>query len=133
MDRDNLNISNIETFLNEKFDNIISKNTFVGSKLPDKASIPNTWKDICLIDIPNGVQDREAFGQGTVLVYLYARPMESGRKNVGILAQMEQRLNEILASNTDSNYSISRRLTFTGYNRDIDWHFNVVELTLLVG
>ena len=81
MDVDKLNISKIETFLNSKFDNVISDNTFVGSKLPDKAAIPSEWKDMCLINIPNGVRDLDAYGKGTVLVYLLARPQESGKKN----------------------------------------------------
>lgn len=132
MDIDKLNISKIETFLNSKFDNVISNNTFVGSKLPDRASIPNEWKDMCLVDIPNGVRDLVAYGKGTVFVYLLARPQESGRKNVPILSQMESKLNEIVASNNDSTYHLSRRLTFTGYDRDIDWHYNAVEIIVKV-
>jgi hypothetical protein len=132
MDVDKLNISKIETFLNSKFDNVISDNTFVGSKLPDKAAIPSEWKDMCLINIPNGVRDLDAYGKGTVLVYLLARPQESGRKNVSVLSSMESKLNEVIMSNTDSTYQLSRRLAFTGYDRDIDWHFNAIEVILKV-
>lgn len=132
MDVDKLNISKIETFLNSKFDNVISENTFVGSKLPDKAAIPSEWKDMCLINIPNGVRDLDAYGKGTVLVYLLARPQESGRKNVSVLSSMESKLNEVIMSNTDSTYQLSRRLAFTGYDRDIDWHFNAIEVILKV-
>lgn len=132
MDDNKLNISKIETFLDSKFDNVISNNTFVGSKLPDKAAIPSEWKDMCLIDIPNGVHDLEAYGKGTVLFYLLARPQESGRKNVPILSEMESKLNEIVASNNDSTYQLSRRLTFTGYDTNIDWHYNAVEIIVKV-
>lgn len=132
MDVDKLNISKIETFLNSKFDNVISDNTFVGSKLPDKAAIPSEWKDMCLINIPNGVRDLDAYGKGTVLVYLLARPQESGKKNVSVLSSMESKLNEVIMSNTDSTYQLSRRLAFTGYDRDIDWHFNAIEVILKV-
>lgn len=132
MDVNKLNISKIETFLNSIIDNVVSKNTFVGSKLPDKASIPTDWKDMCLIDIPNGINDLDAKGEGTAIVYLYARPMESGKKNVGILSPMEERLNNIILSNANPTYQLSRRLTYTGYDTDIDWHFNAVEITVSI-
>ena len=132
MDNNKINISKIETFLNEKIDNVVSKNTFVGSKVPDKTAIPADWKDIVLIDIPNGVRDFEAYGQGTVLVSLFARPMESGRKNVAVLSKMEESLNEVIKSNTDKTYTLSRRLTYTGYDSDIDWHFNTIEVIIKI-
>ena len=132
MDINKLNISTIESFLYSIFDNVVSHNTFVGSKLPDKAAIPSDWADICLIDIPNGIRDLDAFGRGTVLVYLFARPMESGKKNVMVMSQMEEKLNEVIMSNTDESYQLSRRLTFTGFSKDIDWHYNVVEITISV-
>ena len=132
MDSNKINISKIETFLNEKIDNVVSKNTFVGSKVPDKTAIPADWKDIVLIDIPNGVRDFEAYGQGTVLVSLFARPMESGRKNVAVLSKMEESLNEVIKSNTNKTYTLSRRLTYTGYDSDIDWHFNTIEVIIKI-
>lgn len=132
MDSNKINISKIETFLNEKIDNVVSKNTFVGSKVPDKTAIPADWKNIVLIDIPNGVRDFEAYGQGTVLVSLFARPMESGRKNVAVLSKMEESLNQVIKSNTDKTYTLSRRLTYTGYDSDIDWHFNTIEVIIKI-
>lgn len=132
MDINKINISKIETFLNGKIDNVVSNNTFVGSKLPDKAAMPVDWTDICLINIPNGIRDFDAYGQGTVLVSLYARPMESGRKNVAVLSEMEQKLNAIIKANTDRTYQLSRRLTYTGYDTDIDWHFNTIEVIIKV-
>ena len=132
MDSNKINISKIETFLNEKIDNVVSKNTFVGSKVPDKTAIPTDWKDMVLIDIPNGVRDFDAFGQGTVLVSLFARPMESGRKNVAVLSKMEESLNQVIKSNTDKTYTLSRRLTYTGYDSDIDWHFNTIEVIIKI-
>lgn len=132
MDSNKINISKIETFLNEKIDNVVSKNTFVGSKVPDKTTIPADWKDMVLIDIPNGVRDFDAFGQGTVLVSLFARPMESGRKNVAVLSKMEEKLNQVIKSNIDKTYTLSRRLTYTDYDSDIDWHYNVIEIIIKI-
>lgn len=132
MDSNKINISKIETFLYEKIDNVVSKNTFVGSKVPDKTAIPTDWNDIVLIDIPNGVRDFDAYGKGTVLVYLFARPQESGRKNVAILSKMEASLNEVINTSSNDTYLLKRRLTFTGYDMNIDWHYNVIEITLTI-
>lgn len=132
MDINKINISKIESFLYEKIDNVVSINTFVGSKVPDKTAIPTDWNDIVLIDIPNGVRDFDAYGQGTVLVYLFARPQESGRKNVAVLSKMEARLNEVINTSSNDTYLLKRRLTFTGYDMNIDWHYNVIEITLTI-
>ena len=132
MDSNKINISKIETFLYEKIDNVVSKNTFVGSKVPDKTAIPTDWNDIVLIDIPNGVRDFDAYGKGTVLVYLFARPQESGRKNVAVLSKMEAILNEVINTSSNDTYLLKRRLTFTGYDMNIDWHYNVIEITLTI-
>ena len=132
MDSNKINISKIETFLYEKIDNVVGKNTFVGSKVPDKTAIPTDWNDIVLIDIPNGVRDFDAYGKGTVLVYLFARPQESGRKNVAVLSKMEASLNEVVKTSSNETYLLKRRLTFTGYDMNIDWHYNVIEITLTI-
>lgn len=127
-----MNISKIETYLNGILDNVVSNNTFFGY-MPD-ASIVKTsdWQDMVMVEIPNGVRDMNAYGQGTVLVWLYARPLESGRKNVAKMSVLEDRLNDVIANNKDKNYQISRRMTYTDYDTDIDWHCNVVEIILKV-
>lgn len=131
MDKNNINISSIETYLNSIFDNTISDNTFFGNMI-EKAAIPGDWQDMVMVEVPNGIEDREAYGQGTVLVWLYARPLESGRKNVAKMSQLEKNLNAIIASSKNATYHISRRLTYTDYDTDIDWHCNVVEIILKV-
>lgn len=132
MDKNNINISKVETYLNSIIDNKVSNNTFFAA-LPDKSVIDSSdWTDMCLIETPNGIEDRDAYGQGTVLVWLYARPLESGRKNVAKMSELEQKLNEIISSNNDKTYHISRRLTYTDYDTDVNWHCNVVELILKV-
>ena len=131
MDKDKMNISSIETYLNSIFDNTISENTIFGSMI-DKAIIPADWNDMVLIEMPNGVADMDAYGQGTILVWLYARPLLSGKKNVAIMSTLEKNLNEVIKSSSNSTYQISRRLTYTSYDTDIDWHCNVVELNILI-
>lgn len=121
----------VEDYLNRIFDNVVSKNTFFGA-LPEKETLDASWMDMVFIEIPNGIEDREAFGQGTVLVWLYARPLASGRKNVAKMNELEMRLNEVLASESDPIYSISRRSTYTDYDANIGWHCNAVELIVKV-
>ena len=131
MDKDKMNLSSIETYLNSIFDNNISDNTIFGYMI-EKATIPDDWNDMVLIEVPNGVADMDAYGQGTILVWLYARPLLSGKKNVAIMSTLEKNLNEVIKSSSNSTYQISRRLTYTSYDTDIDWHCNVVELNILI-
>ena len=132
MDANKMNISKIETYLNGILDNVVSNNTFFGY-MPDASIVKSSdWQDMVMVEVPNGVRDMDAYGQGTILVWLYARPLESGRKNVAKMSVLEDRLNDVIANNKDKNYQISRRMTFTDYDTDIDWHCNVVELILKV-
>ena len=131
MNADNLNISKVESFLNTLIDNKVSENTFFG-KMIEKETIPSEWKDMVLVTIPNGINDYDAYGQGTALVYLYARPLSTGRKNVAMMSQLDSKLNEAIASNTSKTYLINRRSTFTDYDEDINWHLNVVEITIRI-
>ena len=131
MDKDKMNISSIETYLNSIFDNTISNNTIFGYMI-EKSAIPDDWKDMVLIEVPNGVADMDAYGQGTILVWLYARPLLSGKKNVSTMSILEKKLNEVIKSSSNDTYQISRRLTYTSYDTDVDWHCNVVELNILI-
>lgn len=126
-----MNISAVETYLNSIFDNTISENTIFGYML-EKAAIPDNWNDMVMIEIPNGIEDLDAYGNGTILVWLYARPLMSGKKNVAIMSQLEKKLNEVLQNHGNTTYQLTRRLTYTSYDTDIDWHCNVVELTILI-
>jgi hypothetical protein len=132
MDKNNLNISKIETYLNSIIDNIVSDNTFFAS-LPDVSVIQaSTWQDMVMIAMPEGIKDFEAYGAGSVFVYLYARPFESGKKNVSKMAQLETKLNDVVEKAKDKNYQISRENVHSTYDDDINWHCNVVELILKV-
>lgn len=132
MNANNLNISKIETYLNGILDNVVSNNTYFGYK-PDASIVQaSNWQDMVMVEIPNGVQDRDAYGQGTILVWLYARPLESGRKNVAKMSELEMKLNNVVAQANDKNYQITRRMTYTDYDTEIKWHCNVVELIIKV-
>lgn len=129
MDKNNLNISRVETFLNGIFDNVISRNTFFTTMI-EKETIPNDWQDMCLVEIPNGITDMGAFGVGTVLVWLYARPLSSGRKNVAVMSSLEKKLNDVIATASNTDFTLTRRGTYTDYDTSINWHCNCVEVVI---
>lgn len=126
-----MNISKVETFLNDILDNVVSQNTFFGYQ-PTKEMIDSSWSDMVFVEIPNGINDYEGYGQGTALVWLYARPLSSGRKNVAQMSKLETKLNEVIKNTSHPIYSISRRATYTDYDTNIDWHCNAVEIIVKV-
>lgn len=132
MDKQNLNISKIETYLNSILDGVVSNNTFF-TTYPNVSMVKaSEWKDMVLVDIPSGVRDMDAMGTGTVFIGLYARPLESGKKNVAKMSELEDRLNEALEVANDSRYMLKRSDVHATYDDDIDWHCNVVELKITI-
>ena len=131
MDKDKMNISSIETYLNSIFDNNISDNTIFGYMI-EKATIPDDWNDMVLIEVPNGVADMDAYGQGTILIWLYARPRSNGSKNVATMSKLEENLNFVIKNASNKDYSISRGVTYSDYDSIRQWHCNVVELNILI-
>lgn len=132
MDKNNLNISKIETYLNSIVDNVVSNNTFF-TTVPDASVVKSSdWTDMVLVDFPIGIKDLEAYGRGEVDIILYARPLESGKKNVAKMSQLETRLNEAIANSRDKNYQLIRDDARSLYDTDIDWHCNVITFILKV-
>lgn len=129
MDKKHLNISKIETYLHSIIDNVVSANTYVGT-FPD--TISSEWTDMCLIDLGASIRDRDAYGQGVVLVWLYARPLANGAKNVAKMSELESKLNEVIEQANDGIYHINRRATYTDYDNERKWHCNIVELNLKI-
>jgi hypothetical protein len=127
MNKDNLNISKIESYLNSIIDNKVSQNTFVGS-LPN--TIESSWTDLVLIDVASSISDLNAYGHGTVLIWLYARPSTKGIKNVAKLSKMEQALNEIISTAKSDTYQINRRRTYQDYDAERKLHTNIVEINI---
>lgn len=125
MNKDNLNISKIETYLNSIVDGVVSGNTFF-TALPDKSVIDSSdWSDMVLIDFPMGIKDFDAYGRGEVDIVLYARPFGSGKKNVAKMAELEEKLNEAISNAPITNYALRRDDVHSTYDTDIKWHCNV--------
>ena len=87
---------------------------------------------MCLIDLGGNIRDMDAYGAGVALVWLYARPLANGAKNVAKMSELESKLNEVIASANDSIYHINRRATYSDYDSERKWHCNIVELNLRI-
>ena len=124
-----MNISKIETFFNGLLDNKVSDNTFF-SDLPNV--IKQEWNDMVVVDFPSTISDLDAYGKGTVLIWLYAKPKSNGTKNVPVLSQMETKLNERLAMSNDMHYRLSRGGAYTDYDEQRNLHCNIIELNLII-
>lgn len=129
MNKNNINISKIESYLNSIIDKVVSDNTYAGT-LP--TTIDAKWVDMVLIDCSNSVNDMDAMGKTTVLIWLYAKPNTNGTKNVAIMSRLEQKLNEVIQNANDQNYQINRRFTYQYFDNDRKWHCNIVELNLQI-
>ena len=124
-----MNISKIETFLNTLLDNKVSDNTFFTDLPP---AIKQEWIDMVVVDFPNTISDLDACGKGIVLVWLYAKPKADGSKNVAVLSKMEAKLNECIASNSDSHYHLNRNGEYADYDAQKNLHCNIIELNLII-
>lgn len=129
MDKNNLNISSIEMYLYSIIKGSVSDNTYAGT-FPD--TIDSTWEDMCLIDCGSAITDLDALGGGVVLVWLYAKPLLDGSKNVGVMQGLEEKLNVVIKNSFDKNYLIKRRNTYTDYDSNRKWHCNIVELNIVI-
>lgn len=129
MIKNSINVSEIETYLHSIIDNVVSNNTYAGT-LPD--TIQSSWDDMCLIDVGNAISDLDAYGKGNVLIFLYARPLLSGAKNVALMSQLEERLNEVIKNSRHEHYMLNRRETYTDYDATRKWHCNIIALNLLI-
>lgn len=129
MDKNLLNISSIENFFNELIDEKVSSNTYF-TTLPTNpdSQTPN----FVVIDCANAINDLNAYGVGTVLVWLYARPFSNGRKNLAVMNKMEIALNKSIKENKHPNYVVSRRGSFADYDSDSQMHCNIIEIQLLI-
>lgn len=132
MNKENLNISKIETYLNSVLDKNVSENTFF-TTIPDSAVVKDSdWKDMVLVDIPIGIKDMEAYGRGEVEIVLYARPLDSGKKNVAKMSQLEMKLNDAVASAKSGDYLLVKDDARSMFDTSIKWHCNVITYIIKV-
>lgn len=126
MNADKKNISRIEDyfhFLLQEMDNV-----YFGT-LPTPSS---EWETMVLVDCANAISDFDAFGNGTVLVYLYAKPIGE-KKNTAALNKLEEKLNERLKTyKSPDGYSSSIQWKEADYDETKRLHCVVVAINILI-
>lgn len=125
----NANTSMVEKYLYSILNGVVSDHTFTGT-LP--STIGNSWNDMVLIDCDLPMTDYGPYSSATVYIFLYARPKTDGTKNVPLLAQMENKLCDVLDSINDVHYSVNRISNGADYDTNIQWHRNFVYFNLKV-
>lgn len=126
-----LNISAVESFYNSILDGDISENVYP-STLP--SSIPDSWQDMAIISCDTGISNNNAYGSAYVEIWLYAKPMSNGKKNVAVMNKMEKRLNEIIKEQQLKNkfYRIRRDESRTDYDSNRNLHVNIIRIYTLI-
>lgn len=122
------NISRIESFFDSIFRETLSENLFFGG-LPN--AIEKEWESVVTIDISN-IVEKDGYGKGKAMIFLYAQCDTPGEKNVPVLSQLEDTLNDIVLSSSDPDYHISIGRRFGDYDAINDMFYNVVELNLII-
>ena len=123
------NTSMVEEYLYGIIQGAVSDQTFVGT-LP--STIDNAWNDMVLIDCDLPMSDMGPYSSATVYVFLYARPNADGSKNVPLLAQLENKLCDVLDSIHDDHYSVERLSNGADYDTTLQWHRNFVYFNLII-
>lgn len=123
------NTSKVEEYLYSIINGAVSDQTFAGT-LP--SSIDSAWNDMVLIDCDLPMTDYGPYSSATVYVFLYARPNANGSKNVPLLAQMEDKLCDVLDSIYDDHYSVERLSNGADYDTTLQWHRNFVYFNLII-
>ena len=109
----------------------VSDNIFVGT-LP--LVTDSGWEDMAYIEVQK-MTDYDAYSDGSVLIYLYAKPTGSGstlRKNVTRLNQMERALDTAVEEARDDDYIIVEQWRDSGFDDDRNFHYNVISVSVTV-
>lgn len=129
MDSNRINISKVETFFDSLLRGKVTDNLFF-TELP--AAIEDSWKEMIVVDC-NGIVDWDAYGRGTVLLYVYVPPMaSSGIKDVTVFSKIEAKINEAISASSDPVYKIIRNETYSDYDDDKKMFVNIISLTLVI-
>ena len=124
MDKNKLNISEIENFFYNLLSGTVSNQVFRGSY---PTAINSAWNDMVIIDCASMIKDYDSNGFGIVSILLYpAKNLGNGTKNVTVLAELETKLNQAIASNTSTTYKTNRAGVMTEYDTTRKLYYNVV-------
>lgn len=123
------NTSMVEEFLLNILTGTVSDHVYPNT-LP--SAIGNDWNDMVLVDCDLPMVDYGNYTQATVYIYLYARPRTNGTKNGALLAQLENKLCDVLDTVKDAHYAVNRLSNGADYDTNIQWHRNYVYFNLII-
>lgn len=132
---DNLEMMNLMSVskVEEYFDSILrgrlTDNLFF-DQMP--TALGKGWKSFAVVDCGTAIRDYDAYGAGTVRIFLYQSPNASGVKDVKEFYRMESALNAAIAGSSDEHYVISRKGSYSGYDAINDMFFNIIQLNLII-
>lgn len=127
MESDIKNISNLEAYLYSMLYSKVSDNVFF-TELPP--AINRKWTEMLLVDCQ--INDMSAYGDGYVYVYIYTKPKPNGTKNVGLIAELESKMNSILLKKDDKHYILSINNRESDYDEKRDLFINVTIFNLII-
>lgn len=126
---DRKSISSVETYFDAILRGRLTDNLFF-TEMP--TSLRKKWKEFVVVDCGSTLNDKGAYSQGSVLIFLFAMPNSTGTKNVKILSRMESCLNRIIMEADDPHYVISKTGSYSDYDAINDLFYNVVTINLIV-
>ena len=123
-------VSRVENFFNMLLTKYaVSKHLFI-SQLP--VTIKPEWNDMVLIDVGSGT-NYDSHRKFSVNIYLYGRPIgDLQKKNVKVIDAMEELLLKAVSKCSDKHYHPSVNWSDSDYDSTRNFHFNVVNVTVLV-
>lgn len=133
MTTDYINISSIETHLNKILSKQVCKHCYA-TTLPATLSEDNSA--YVVIDCANSINDFNAYAKGIVNIYLYAKPIGNGLKNVAELSKLEKSFNKLLQEDAfdTEHYSVARELIYsnTDYDNTYNMHFIIKAIQIKI-
>lgn len=130
MDNKVKRISRIENFFSMLLAKAgVSKHYFINN-LPKE--INKDWTDMVFVEL-NVQDDKGAYTRGSATFFLYTKPVGTyNRKDVKKMDAMEEALDKAINESNDANYIIRTSWRDADYDKDIEFYFNVINVSIIV-
>lgn len=123
------NISQVLNDLYMPFYQTVSEHIYFGT-LP--STLGSDENDMVLIDVGSSINDLNAYGKGTIHIFLYTQPATNGRMDLGRLLEMEEAADEVIESLDTENYTFAELYRNTDYDSTYNMHYIIIALNLII-
>lgn len=104
-----------------------SKNYFINNLTPN---IDKEWKDMIHVEL-NPQNDRDAYTFGSATIYLYTKATgKYYRKDLKASLAMEQKMEKAIEEVEDEHYTIEVSWRDSGYDKDTQFYYNVINVSV---